>query len=103
MKQSQVLKPGQFTIVSELPKCDFSDGVAVICKPAKFDSVCNINMRSWANMCAAHYREYGIGKLGIGYGQKLLTDNQLEELYINEILPFDKRSLKEIWNDALTE
>lgn len=99
MKQSEVLKTGQFTIVSELPKCDFGD----TCKPAKFDSVCNINNRSWANMCAAHYREYGIGKLGIGYGQKLLTDNQLEELYINEILPFDKRSLKEIWDDALTE
>ena len=70
MKQSTVLKPGQFAIVSELPKCDFSD----TCKPAKFDSVCNINMRSWANMCPAHYREYGIGRLGVGYGQKLLVE-----------------------------
>ena len=70
MKQSEVLKPGQFAIVTELPECDFGD----TCKPANFDSVCNINMRSWAYMCAAHYREYGIGKLGTGFGQKLLVE-----------------------------
>ena len=73
MKQSQVLKPGQFAIVSELPDCDFSDDYQS-CKPAKFDSVCNINMRSWAYMCPAHYREYGIGQLGTGFGQKLLVE-----------------------------
>ena len=76
MKQSEVLKPGQFAIVSELPKCDFSheNDNRQVCKPAIFDSVCNINMRSWAYMCAAHYREYGIGQLGTGFGQKLLVE-----------------------------
>ena len=69
LKQSKALKPGQFAIVSELPKCDFGD----TCKPAKYDSVCNINYRTWGYMCAAHYREYGIGQLGTGFGQKLLT------------------------------
>ena len=67
LKQSEVLKAGQFVEMEQLPKCDFGCG-----KDAKFDSVCNINMHSWANMCSAHYRQYGIARLGAGLGQKLL-------------------------------
>ena len=65
LKQSEVLKAGQFVEMEQLPKCDFGCD-----KDAKFDSQSIVG--SWGYMCSTHYRQYGVGKLGTGYGQKLL-------------------------------
>ena len=66
LKQSEVLKAGQFVEMEQLPKCDMPS-----CdKDAKFDS--RLYNGSWGYTCSTHYRQYGIGRLGTGFGQKLL-------------------------------
>lgn len=52
--------------VETLPKCDFCD------KQASYDGATGFG-GSWANMCAFHFGEYGLG-LGQGIGQKLTTE-----------------------------
>lgn len=52
--------------VARIPSCDF-------CKaPAKFDSKMR-DRSSWAYMCEPHWHILGIGRLGLGLGQRLIT------------------------------
>lgn len=54
--------------VASLPKCDACGNSTL----AHYD--CKTVFGPWANLCDAHFSEYGIG-LGLGYGQELvLTD-----------------------------
>ena len=53
--------------VEVLPKCDFCDSQAVYDGKTK--------MAPWANMCAAHFKVYGIG-LGLGRGQRLILNKK---------------------------
>lgn len=53
--------------VEVLPKCDFCDSQAAYDGKTK--------MAPWANMCAAHFKVYGIG-LGLGRGQRLILNKQ---------------------------
>lgn len=53
-------------IVLSLPSCDFTCG-----KEAEFDGA--TKMGPWAYMCAACWEKYGVGRLGLGYGQKLVV------------------------------
>ncbi len=57
-------KNGTIAIVDKRPPCDFGCGYE-----AKFDG--RTVMGSWAFMCLRHWSEYGPGRLGVGYGQKL--------------------------------
>ena len=57
-------KNGPIAIVAERPACDFGCGME-----AKFDG--RTSMGPWAFMCLDHWAQYGPGRLGIGYGQKL--------------------------------
>jgi len=60
----QEIKKGEEVLVSELPKCD-------ICgEKAKYDS--KTKSGPWGYLCEKHYEEYGVGKLGVGFGQKLI-------------------------------
>jgi hypothetical protein len=55
---------GTVAVVAKRPACDFGCGYE-----AKFDG--RTVMGAWAYMCVDHWTEYGVGKLGTGYGQKL--------------------------------
>jgi hypothetical protein len=57
--------PHGVTKVSERPKCDFCNGVAVVDGKTRFGP--------WANMCPLHFATYGVG-LGLGKGQFLLEE-----------------------------
>ena len=48
-----------------LPKCDFCPCTA------QYDTKTSIG--PWAYTCVPCYNKYGVGKLGTGYGQKLIT------------------------------
>jgi len=48
--------------VQQLPSCDFCG------QTAHYDAATSFG--PWANMCDAHFNEYGLG-LGTGRGQKL--------------------------------
>lgn len=54
--------------VAHLPNCDIcrSEGST---KSAKYDG--KTIMGPWANMCAPHFKQYGVG-LGTGRGQRLV-------------------------------
>ena len=55
--------------VAVLPKCDF-------CKTttnARFDGKMNDERGMWANFCNDHWYELGVGKTGIGMGQRLVV------------------------------
>ena len=56
------------TTVVSLPACDFcnQDGHS---RAARYDG--KTAMGPWANMCQAHFRQYGVG-LGLGRGQRLV-------------------------------
>lgn len=58
-------KNGTIAIVAKRPTCDF-DGCGY---EAKFDGA--TVMGPWAYMCLFHWNNYGVGRLGVGYGQKL--------------------------------
>lgn len=53
-------------IVLSLPSCDFTCG-----KEAEFDGA--TKMGPWAYMCADCWEKHGVGRLGLGYGQKLVV------------------------------
>lgn len=57
-------KEGTVAVVATRPACDFGCGYE-----AKFDG--KTFMGAWAFMCVDHWMQYGVGKLGTGYGQKL--------------------------------
>ena len=48
-----------------LPKCDFCPSTA------QYDTRTRVG--PWAYACPTCYTKWGIGKLGTGYGQKLIT------------------------------
>lgn len=55
--------------MARIPTCD-------ICKdrPAEYDG--KTVMGPWAYMCGVCWREIGIGKLGTGFGQRLILDTE---------------------------
>jgi hypothetical protein len=56
--------------VTALPFCDLcSDGKTL----AQYDAA--TKMGSWAYLCEAHFRDYGVG-LGTGAGQRLVVEGQ---------------------------
>lgn len=55
--------------VSKLPKCDFCTA------DAEYDGKLRVQS-SWANMCKFHWDLYGVAKLGIGFGQKLVKEKK---------------------------
>lgn len=55
---------GDSTVILTPKKCDFCGGTA------SYDA--KTLMGPWANMCEAHWRTHGIGRLGTGYGQRLI-------------------------------
>lgn len=59
--------------VSKLPPCDFC--VHVFGRPvpnlAAYDGATKRNGQ-WANMCEEHWGEFGNGRLGTGFGQRLV-------------------------------
>lgn len=57
-------KNGTVAVVASLPSCDFGCGSV-----AHFDG--RTTMGPWAFMCVEHWMEYGVRKLGTGFGQKL--------------------------------
>jgi len=76
--------PRNFVVVKERPPCDFcksvhdwwrGEGEPPDVKEATYDGKTNIG--PWANMCDAHFKEYGTG-LGLGKGQALIVDDGKE-------------------------
>ena len=67
---------GTHVVVDRFPPCDFCVEVGVV-RPAAYDGA--TRMGSWASMCPAHFKQYGIG-LGIGRGQKLILKSALNGL-----------------------
>lgn len=73
---------GDTAIVTRLPACDFCKayaahiwkkyGAVVEIQPARFDA--QTIQGSWANMCPDHFLEKGYGKLGTGFGQRLIEE-----------------------------
>jgi len=60
--------------VARLPECDLcnygkANGVQDVVRTATVDG--RMRTGSWANMCDPHWRDYGVGRLGTGYGQRL--------------------------------
>ncbi len=69
-------------VIPKLPSCDICTyglppSIPKVSPPrnALFDSRMR-NSTSWANMCQEHYDLVGIGKLGTGYGQKLISEEE---------------------------
>ena len=54
--------------VAEIPPCDFCGETNVV-TPAVVDG--RTVYGPWANMCERHFRVHGMGKLGLGIGQRL--------------------------------
>jgi len=50
--------------VDRLPKCNFCGGLAHYDGKTKYGC--------WAYMCELHFWEYGCGRLGLGWGQRLI-------------------------------
>lgn len=53
-----------------IPPCDFTHDPATPRVPAEYDA--KTVMGPWAYMCQAHFDKYGPGRLGTGYGQRLI-------------------------------
>jgi len=53
--------------MTTIPNCDLPHEVPV---PAVYDSRSTYGW--WAYMCESHHRTLGVGRLGTGYGQKLI-------------------------------
>lgn len=62
--------------VNQLPKCDFCGD------PARYDG--KTVMGPWADMCAKHWKLYGIG-LGTGRGQELVLDDVPSILDVHDV------------------
>lgn len=56
--------PDYVAEVVKRPACDFGCGYE-----AKFDG--RTKMGPWAYMCVECWTKHGVGRLGLGYGQKL--------------------------------
>lgn len=62
------LKKHHEVVVNELPYCD-------ICSEennhiyARYDA--RLKTGQWANLCEKHFKQYTIGKTGLGLGQRL--------------------------------
>lgn len=59
--------------ITEPKFCDFCEKAG---KKVKANYDARTVFGSWANMCARCWREFGIGKLGTGYGQRLVLRRQ---------------------------
>lgn len=60
----------QEAVVAQLPLCDIcdhSDGPVY----AEYDA--RLIYGGWANLCEGHFRRYTSGRLGVGYGQRLVV------------------------------
>lgn len=73
---------GEQVTVAKLPFCDicqFGDPYTgqKINPPrlAEYDARTNFSS-SWANMCPDHWYELGTGRLGTGYGQRLVLEDK---------------------------
>ncbi len=51
--------------VSQVPNCDFCGN------PAEYDA--QTKMGPWAYMCDSDYKTHSTGRLGLGFGQKLVV------------------------------
>jgi hypothetical protein len=62
--------------VTRLPECDFcrEKGLSV---PAKYDSKTKVG--PWANCCEEHWQQWGVGRLGTGFGQRLVLMKDAEK------------------------
>lgn len=76
--------------VGPVPNCDFcsQDGLKVV---SEYDA--KTKFGPWANMCERHFKENGFGRLGTGYGQKILPPDPKDDekrkpsdIFIAEIL-----------------
>jgi len=60
---------GEQVEVAVLPPCDLcGDGT-----PASYDTKTTVAGQAWAYLCQAHYEAHGVGRLGTGYGQRLVV------------------------------
>lgn len=58
--------------VPTLPACDVCkiDGATMITRPAAYDG--KTTFGPWAYMCEDHWKSHGVGRLGTGFGQRLI-------------------------------
>ena len=57
---------GKIVKVTRYPKCDFCDN------EAHYDARTRVGV--WAYLCEEHFKVYGTGRLGTGYGQKFVRE-----------------------------
>jgi len=68
----RMLKKHEAVIVARLPICS----IPGCGKTARYDV--RTWMGQWANLCPEHNTYYGNGRLGIGFGQKLVTEEEVK-------------------------
>jgi hypothetical protein len=60
---------GTEVTVRKLPECDLCDA------PARYDAR-TVHRGAWAYLCEPCWRLYGVGRLGTGYGQRLVLESE---------------------------
>lgn len=69
---------GTWVRVPTLPECDICKFVGPSTgKPARYDG--KTVQGPWANMCEDHWESHGVGRLGVGSGQRLLLEGETTE------------------------
>lgn len=63
---------GTVAKVAKLPSCDFCKMNGKNNVPATYDGA--TKQGPWAHMCVTHYTLYGLDRLGVGLGQRLVVE-----------------------------
>jgi len=64
--------PHEAVAVSSLPECDICKFVETRLHPERALFDMKTHAGPWANMCHPHACSHGVGRLGTGYGQRLV-------------------------------
>ena len=63
------MKDSTVAVVHAIPRCDFCED-----SPAEYDA--KMFVGPWAYMCQQHFDTHSCGKLGTGWGQRLVTKSE---------------------------
>lgn len=66
-------KAESIVVVDKLPHCDICEAKGHEGVSAHYDG--KTFLGPWANMCAKHFKSYGVG-LGLGRGQELVLEEE---------------------------
>jgi len=75
-------KDWSIAVVAKKPMCDICPKFGFDVRVAEYDAKTQFRGNPWAFMCEHCYGYFGFDRLGLGYGQRLITESEHKHEWI---------------------